>query len=222
MGTDLQVGGETVGFDEAKAWATEYLTGRPGTSAYPAYDGYPGADNDSVGPQDLLAVALLNVSNKPLKVYYGLEGQMELLNLRLQHPDLKGSLRDATLTTREAIADLFDVLEEKRADNVRLTTLTKVLHRKRPELLPLFDDKIRHCYTDCPDAPVPKVRKRSNRDYRLAWLKVVQHDLHTQHDLWEEIAAIAPGPAITPLRALDIIGWELGRRRGKPKDKRKG
>lgn len=216
----MTVGGETVSFTEARDWATEYLVGRPGTSAYPAYDAYPGADMESVGPQDLLAVALLNVSNKPLKVYYGLQGQVKLLNERLKHPELKGSLRDATQNTREAIADVFDVLEEKRADNVRLTTLSKVLHRKRPDLLPLFDDKIRHCYTECPEAPVPNVRKRSKRDYRLAWLAAVQHDLDRQHDLWEEIAAIAPGPAITPLRALDIIGWELGRRRGKQKGKR--
>lgn len=214
MGTNLTVGGETVSLDEARGWATEYLVGRPGTSAYPAYDGYPGADTDSVGPQDLLAAALLNVSNKPLRVYYGLEGQMELLNERLRHPDLKGSLSDASEGTREAIADLFDVLEERPADNVKLTTLSKVLHRKRPELLPLFDAKIAHCYTDCPEAPVPKVRKRSKRDYRIAWLEALQYDLKSQHDLWSEIADIAPGPKITPLRALDIIGWELGRRRG--------
>lgn len=210
MGTNLRVGGETVLFDEARGWAAEYLVERPGTSAFPAYDGYPGADTDAVGPQDLLAVALLNVSNKPLKVYYGLEGQMELLNERLKNPELEGSLRGASQGTREAIADLFDVLEERPAGNVRLTTLSKVLHRKRPELLPLFDGKIAHCYTDCAGAPVPKVKKRSKRDYRL---RAVQCDLDSQHDMWEEIAAIAPGPKITPLRALDIVGWELGKRR---------
>lgn len=138
---------------------------------------------------------------------------MALLNERLNHPELKGSLRDASPATREAIADLFDVLEEKRADNVKLTTLSKVLQRKRPELLPLFDAKISYCYTDCAGAPVPKERKRSKRDYRLRWLEEVQNDLDSQHAQWEEIAAIAPGPKITPLRALDIIGWELGRRR---------
>lgn len=63
-----------MGFDVARAWATEYLVERPGASAYPAYDEYPGADSSSVQAQDLLAVALLNVSNKPLKVYYSLQG----------------------------------------------------------------------------------------------------------------------------------------------------
>lgn len=211
--TALRVGGASVAFGEAKVRATEYLVGRPGASAYPAYDGYPGSDADLVAPQDLLAVALLNVSNKPLKVYYGLQGQLELLNERIASPHLKGSLRDASGTTREAIADLFDVLEEKPAENVKLTTLSKVLHRKRPDLLPLFDAKIRYCYTDCPGAPVPPQKKRSKRDYRLAWLEALQHDLDSQHDQWEELAALAPGPKITPLRALDIIGWELGRRK---------
>ncbi|MHA7300858.1 DUF6308 family protein [Pseudarthrobacter sp. MDT1-22] len=131
----------------------------------------------------------------------------------MKHPRLEGSLRDTSPTIREAIADLFDALEEKRANNVKLTTLSKVLHRKRPELLALFDAKISYCYTDYAGAPVPKERKRSKRDYRLRWREEVQNDLDSQHDQWEEIAAIAPGPKITPLRALDIIGWELGRRR---------
>jgi hypothetical protein len=211
--TTLRVGGASVEFDVAKAWATEYLVGRPGASSYPAYDGYPGGCSDLVEKQDLLAVALLNVSNKPLKVYYGLESQLELINDRLLSPDLKGSLRDASAATLEAIADLFDVLEEKPADNVKLTTLSKVVHRKRPELLPLFDAKIRYCYTDCAEAPVPPMKKRSKRDYRLAWLEALQRDLDGQHEQWEEIAAIAPGQKITTLRALDVVGWELGRRK---------
>lgn len=43
--------------------------------------------------------------------------------------------------------------------------------------------------------------------------KALQKDLVDQLPQWEEIAAMAPGPKITPLRALDIIGWELGNRR---------
>lgn len=77
-----------------------------------------------------------------------------------------------------------------------------------------------HSYTDCPEAPGSKVATRSKRDYRIAWVAAVQHDLDCQRDLWEELAAIAPGPTITPLPALDIIGWELGKRRGKQKVKR--
>lgn len=56
------------------------------------------------------------------------------------------------------------------------------------------------------------MKDRSKRDYRLAWLLALKKDLAGQLEKWEEIAAIAPSPKITPLRALDIIGWELGKR----------
>ena len=211
--TTLKVGGATVELDEAKGWARTYLVDRPRTSAYPAYDGYPGSAGDSVGPQDLLAVALLNVSNNPLPVYYGLESLMAPLNERLEDPALAGDLASANGETLEAIVRLFGVLEFTPAKYVRLTTLSKVLHRKRPALLPLFDDNIGYCYSGCTGAPVPHEDGRSRADYRRAWLAALQNDLATQLSHWEEIAAMAPGPKITPLRALDIIGWELGNRR---------
>ncbi|MBT2534614.1 DUF6308 family protein [Arthrobacter sp. ISL-69] len=93
--TTLKVGGAKVDIDEAKAWARAYLMERPRTSAYPAYDGYPGSPGDSVEPQDLLAVALLNVSNNPIPVYYGLESLMAPMNERLKDPALTGDLATA-------------------------------------------------------------------------------------------------------------------------------
>lgn len=106
--------------------------------------------------------ASLNVSNKPLKVYYGLKSQRESLHERLKHPALTGGLRKGTTAPLDAIARLFNVLEERPASNVRLTTLTKVLHRKRPDLLPLFDTKIEHCYTLCANAPVKTGKATAN------------------------------------------------------------
>ncbi|WP_345447781.1 DUF6308 family protein [Arthrobacter gyeryongensis] len=211
--TTLKVGGATVGLDDAKVWARTYLVERPQTSAYPAYDGYPGSPGDSVEPQDLLAVSLLNVSNNPIPVYYGLERLMASMNERLMDPSIAGDLATADEKTLEAIVRLFGVLESTPVKYVRLTTLSKVLHRKRPDLLPLFDDNIRFCYSECEGAPVPYEDDRSHADYRRAWLIALQRDLATQLPYWEEIAAMAPGPKITPLRALDIIGWELGNRR---------
>lgn len=79
----LRVGGATVDFDEAKSWAWTYLNERPGTSTYPAYDGYPGSSEDSVEPQDLLAVVLLNVSYNPVPVYHGFENLMPAINEQL-------------------------------------------------------------------------------------------------------------------------------------------
>lgn len=211
----LRVGGRTVDFAQAKEWAHTYLVGRPGTSAYPAYDDYPGSPGERVGKQDLLAIALLNVSNKPLPVYYGLEVLLPLLNERLNVLALEEDLVSAGPETIERIVHLLNVIEERPTKHVKLTTLSKVLHRKRPALLPLFDDNIAYCYSECPGSPVPYLKEgtRSRAEYRSLWLTALQEDLSSQLDEWKELAAIAPGPAITPLRALDIIGWELGNRR---------
>lgn len=191
------------------------VMGRPRTSAYPAYDDYPGSSGASVEKQDLLAIALLNVSNNPLPVYYGLEALLPLLNERLDTPALTGDFASASAEALDAIVSLFNVIEERPTKYVRLTTLSKALHRKRPALLPLFDDNIAYCYSACDGAPVPyaPAGTRSRAEYRRLWLSALQIDLASQLGQWEELAAIAPGPPITPLRALDIIGWELGNQR---------
>lgn len=211
--TNLCVGGASVDFDEAKAWAYDYLANDRIISAYPAYDGYPGSPTTSIGPQDLLAPALLNVSQNPIPAYYGLEALMGPLNDRLRTLPLESDLASADSEIIDHIVDLLAVLEERPTKYVRLVTLSKVLHRKRPKLIPLFDAHIYWCYTLRPDAPLPEQRGRSYSAYRRAWLEEVQKDLAGQLDQWKEIAAIAPGPPITPLRALDIVGWELGKRR---------
>ncbi|MFF2842453.1 DUF6308 family protein [Paenarthrobacter sp. NPDC057981] len=211
--TKLRVGGASVGFDEAKTWAYDYLANDKILSAYPAYDGYPGSPTPTLGPQDLLAPALLNVSQNPVPAYYGLEALMGPLNDRLEALPAEADLATADSETISRLVNLLGVLEEQPTKYVKLVTLSKVLHRKRPKLIPLFDAHIYWCYTLRPEAPLPEQRGRSRAEYRSAWLTAVQKDLHRQLEQWNEIAGIAPGPQITPLRALDIIGWELGKRR---------
>lgn len=210
---ELRVGGASVSFDKARVWANDYLANEQVLSAYPAYDGYPGAPTSSIGRQDLLAPALLNVSQNPIPAYYGLEGLMGPLNERLDALSLDADLATAGPGTIDQIVHLLGVLEERPTKYVKLITLSKVLHRKRPRLIPLFDSHIYWCHTLRPAAPLPEQPGRSHAEYRKARLYAVQHDLCNQLDLWEELAALAPGPQITRLRALDIIGWELGKRK---------
>lgn len=77
--TTLALGGLKVSFDVAERWAREYLVENPGRSGYPAYDSYPGTCTDEIGRQDLLAIVLLNVSDKPVPTYYALESLIEPL-----------------------------------------------------------------------------------------------------------------------------------------------
>lgn len=90
-------------------------------------------------PDDPLTTIVLLNAGRPIASYYGLKKLVPKINERLTHPALQGELADATWETIEALVDLYNIVNEWRVPYVRLITLTKVLHRKRPHLLPLFD-----------------------------------------------------------------------------------
>lgn len=195
--TTLRVGGLTVSYDLAARWAKDYLVNNPGRSSYPAYDAYPGSDTDEIAQQDLLAIVLLNVSDKPVPTYYALETLIEPLNALLASPDIKGTLEDASEATLDAVAKLFSVLDKDRPKGIRMAKVAKVVARKRPGLIPVFDRYIGFCYTGCSTGPVRPVDGRTWEGYSRAWLEAVQEDMVTQLPQWQALAAIAPGPEIS-------------------------
>lgn len=212
MADMVRVGGAEMPQDEILKYAADYLGGK-GQWAYPAYDSYEGSPADRVGDADLLAICLLNAGQRIIPAYYGLQNLLPAMNNALSNPLLKGNFADATPETLSAIADLFGILDNQPTHQVGKTKLMKVLHRKRPGLIPLFDENIRRCYSELGSMPVPRVRNRLHRDFAMAWLPILQKDLREQQAFWEEIVGMAnPQVPITPLRAIDLVGWHLGRK----------
>lgn len=207
----VRVGGRSWSSDEASAFVKRYLTTPRENWAYPAYDAYPGAPTDLVGPQDLFAPELLN-AGLSLRAYYAFLDALEEVNERLAHVPTAVDLATAKPDDIAAVAHVIGVLDHPRIAGVKLTKLSKVLHRKRPRIFPLYDEHIRRCYQDGPGAPVPPAKDRLWESFATLWLEAVRVDLSTQTESWEELAALTPaaGPSITPLRALDIVGWRLG------------
>jgi hypothetical protein len=207
----LTVGGLRTSVDHAYELAKGYLT-EPGWS-YPAYDGYPGTpDSRQVGPQDLPAAGLLNAGQQPLKTYYGFLNLLDVMNARLAHKDIKGRLEEASPETLEAITNLYATHMDDPQPQVQLTKMSKVLHRKRPGLLPLFDLYVLRAYSyrgETPRVAPPPPGKRPGKSWVAAWLPEVQTDLVAGMNHWQAIAAMAKGPAITPLRAMDMVTWRL-------------
>lgn len=216
----LKVGGLTIEFDKAHAWVKRYLQNEEGW-AYPAYDSYPGSGTPRLTEVDLLAMVLPHAYQKPVASFYTLHRLLPKLNLLLDDGKLSGPLGQAEPETLAAVARLFSVLDDGKTPHVSLVKLSKVLHRKRPELIPLYDQNLRRVYFDL--GMTPRLKRDSGRnweDYVLAYASAVKEDLHSQADKWDTLASLAPNTPITPLRALDIVGWGLGELRNQPKELR--
>ncbi|MDM7853670.1 DUF6308 family protein [Cellulomonas alba] len=213
--TKLRVGAETIDADAANRLVVTYLNSPSDHYAYPAYDGYPGSAGPFIGPQDLFAPTLLNAGVRTLRAYYSLLDGLDGINERLTEVREDVALADADERDLAAAAHLFGYLDEATLFQVGLTKFAKIVHRKRPLLLPLWDVRIAWCYRDHPHAPVPPVKGRSWERFALEVLRHMQDDLRERPESWHRLARLTPpgGPAITALRALDIIGWHLGGRR---------
>ena len=214
----IRIGGRWCSTTEAEGWITEYFSPENRTSpkpyAHPAYD----ADASGSGPfelndGDLLAPALLNAA-PTMRAFYSLQRVRPRLVEGLRRIPAELTLQDAVATgvMPALLGDLAAVLDASpRPPGVRLTTLFKVLHRKRPLLVPLYDQFVGACYLGDGDAfPVRRVRTRSWRDYAVAVATAVSDDLSTQEAAFAELHRLAP--QVTALRLLDVLAWKVGRR----------
>lgn len=110
--------------------------------------------------------------------------------------------------------ELFSVLDQidTKPWGISGTTLSKVLHRKRPQAIPLHDAWVRTCYVS-DDGPVPRAKDRTWGDYMGLVAQAMAHDLRTQpHQFAMLREASRAEPALTDLRVLDVVAWSQGRR----------
>lgn len=223
MGNMLTVGGIEVDFSKAEKWVSRYVQRNSGIWSYPAYDSYPGSPSADVAEPDLLATSLLNAHQKPITSYYTLTKLLPEINGRLAKLDAKNyeTLSNGNEATPKDVALLFGVLDSGKTPQVGMTKLSKVLHRKRPQLIPLYDKNIKRVYFIAGAKPRLSFQAVRNWEgYATALIGAVQHDLHDQIDKWNSLAALASEPYITPLRALDIVAWGLGEVRNPPAELR--
>lgn len=208
----VSVGGARLERATAIGFVHRYLNSPAEHWAYPGYDGYPGGPTADVSEQDLLGPSLLNAGLRRVRSFDEFRDVLPSINQRLRKIPTAAALSDADVDL-PAIADVLGIVGDPGIYRVGLTTYSKVLHRKRPAAIPLYDEHVRRCYQEIGDAPVPRQKGRSWRDFAFAWIQAVRGDLTSQLDFWQELARLTPtgGPAITPLRALDIVAWELGR-----------
>lgn len=91
---------------------------------------------------------------------------------------------------------------------IRGTTLSKVLHRKRPALIPLHDKFVRNAYIP---SRIERSKGRGWAGYIRLLMVELQADLRANPTGWNRLTEIPDGGGLTNLRALDIIAWSCGK-----------
>lgn len=213
MSNVIRVGGREVESAVAREWVRAYLNGARGQFGYPSYDGYrTNAEPHRLCDGDLLAPVLLNVQVK-ISSFADLCSCRDDLEAALRAVPVDVDLVDADEAVLCSIGELFAVLDsEVRPRNVLGTTLAKVVHRKRPNLVPLYDEKVRRTYQVGDQAPLPAVSGRTWAEFMALLAGSIQEDLNRALEFWDEVTTLRPegGPHVSQLRALDIVAWRLG------------
>jgi hypothetical protein len=174
--------------------------------AYPSYDRLITNGAATLVDGDLLAPALIGAEVD--------RGRFALLREML--PALAGvatlpavPLEQADDALVEQVADLFAVLDEApyAGKGVRGTIISKVLHRKRPDLVPLYDSRIFESYTAT--GGIERSTHRSWREFMALLCAQMRADLQSEADAFDELIGIAgdAGALLTRLRILDILVW---------------
>ena len=183
----------------------DYLDPRNGY-AYPSYDTLITNGSSELVDGDLLAPALMGVEVDRARfrllrdMLPALEGVADLPPVALQGAD-----DDHVL----CVAGIFGMLDEPRyaGRGVRGTIVSKVLHRKRPDLVPLYDSRIFEAYT-APGA-IPRSTDRSWQQFMALLCRQMRADLRAAADAFGQLEKLAAeqGAPVTQLRILDILVW---------------
>ena len=195
----------TLVVDQPDQVLLDYLDVRNGY-AYPGYDRLVTNGSAELVDGDLLAPVLMGADVDA--------GRFALLQEMLPALEAVADLPQAPLQDADddhvlCVAGLFGILDEPRyaGRGVRGTIVSKVLHRKRPELVPLYDSRIFEAYT-APGA-IPRATDRSWQDFMELLCMQMREDLQTEQEAFVALEQLAAdeGTPVTQLRILDILVW---------------
>lgn len=175
------------------------------TWAYRYFDALADPQPDTVTAVDVLAAGALSVglSKAELTWFWAASGALEALlaelprDVHLEAADSRTVERVQSLTVMSAASDAVSV-----------SLLSKVLHRKRPALIPMLDKATQDHYR----AQLPA---RGEAAYP-SLVTALKADLQSNHSPLEHLSqelSAELGRALTPLRILDIAIWMSQRTR---------
>ncbi len=159
--------------------------------AYAYFDAIP-TNPDTIEPIDVVATAALHPKLTQADLTWFLRRGGDLNAWLANVPDVDLAHADAAV---------LDDLPRIAGEGVQVSLLTKVLHRKRPGLIPMLDR-----------APLDWYRfKLSSRGAAAwgEWVRLLAEDLAANKDVLSSLRTIVP---LSHLRLADIAIWMEGRK----------
>lgn len=204
--TSLDLCGGTLHVTDPERLIAEYTDPTAGY-AWPAYDLLVTNGSVELVTGDLLAPTLLE-DHVDRSRFRALVEMLPRLAAISELP--ANSLQDADDTAIDGVAALFGVLDDERyaRRGVRGTIVSKVLHRKRPDLIPIYDSRILAAYT-APGAIEPRSQERTWVAFLTLLCRQMRADLQRESDTFEALESFAASRSapMTRLRILDILVW---------------
>ena len=185
--------------------------GEPETFAFPFYDAVVRAPGEPAGPIDLLTCVALQPTIVPKDLSWFYEEGFALLNRWVDPLPLEADLIDADVRIIDHLCELPSL-----TDAVPLALLSKVAHRLRPRLVPLYEGTVGAHY-----------RLKTGSRGESSWPRLVPeiaNDLRENHQsilrtadrLGSHLGALTP----SPVRLLDIVLFMEQRRFAEERRKR--
>jgi hypothetical protein len=178
--------------------------GGPETWAYELFDAIPTGPGDQITPADLLPSAALHPGFGRDEAVFFNTGGAEACEEWLSGLPLNVDLADADEQTLDRLAELPQISE-----GIGLSIVSKVTHRKRPRLIPLFDRAIVDWYRTVTrlrgEAAWPALTQALKADMAM------NENRRFFADVRGGLGLELRGPVPSDLRFVDIAIWMDGR-----------
>ncbi len=174
---------------------------------YPMYDGVPVKHDSRLTVPDIALCTMLNsrMSGNTGGVIWSARKEIEAGLAKVPAADdLFDVPKGGPIPGAEGLSKAVTVM--CNLPRVKVSTCTKILHKKRPAIVPIFDGVVEGQYWP---RYCPSVRGRSYGDYVLALTACVHEDMLSVapelRDLRNEMAA--SNTPLTACRILNVLTW---------------
>jgi hypothetical protein len=174
-------------------------------NAYKYFDSiHLSTDQNDIEPADILIANNLN-GRVQLAEFAAIWERLEKSHESVRS-DLRSIPKDAALDGAEAdvLRAAGRLLDQLCGPLAYESRMTKILHKKRPDLVPIIDSRVLPQFV----AVIPTVTGRSWEEYFILLGQVIGDCIASHADLLDE--AREDFPELTRLRTFDICLWKTG------------